>query len=63
MQTGRFLITGGQGLDEAAVNGTGAPISAAFEAMNGLQKTAKEALEEANPKLQEIIDDYWANRS
>jgi len=62
MKSGRFLITGGKGLDEAAVTGTGTPLRAAFDAMNGLQKTAKEALEEANPKTQEIIDAYWSKR-
>ena len=63
MLTGRFLITGGRGLDEAAVAGTGSPLRSAFDAMNGLEKTAKEALEEANPKVQKIIDAYWSGRS
>ncbi len=57
MQQGKPLIIGGEGLDTNSLNAAGSPLGVAFEAMkNGTD--AKEALETANPKMQEILDEY-----
>ena len=62
MQQGRPIIIAGEGLSTNSLAAAGAPLAAAVEAMkNGTP--AAEALEEANPKMQKIIDDYWARKS
>ena len=61
MQQGKPIIIAGETLNTNALAGAGAPIQNAVDAMkNGTD--ARIALEEANPIMQGIIDEYWANR-
>jgi len=62
MKTGLNPIFSGAGCNYDAIAGAGTPLAVAWDAMLGVQKTAKEAIEEANPKLQKILDDYWAKK-
>ena len=62
MKTGLNPIFSGAGCNYDAIAGAGTPLAVAWDAMLGVQKTAKEAMEEANPKLQKILDDYWAKK-
>jgi hypothetical protein len=61
MRTGRNPLFAGAGANYDAMAGPGAPLTVAWDAMlNGT--SAKEALTEAQPKLQKILDDYWAKK-
>jgi multiple sugar transport system substrate-binding protein len=59
---GQSPMIGGAGANFTALEGAGGPLAAAAEAMYGLQKTAREALEEANVLIQQMLDDYWAKQ-
>ena len=61
MRTGRNPIFAGAGANYDAVAGQGTPLAVAWDAMlNGT--SARDALTEAQPKLQKILDDYWAKK-
>lgn len=61
MRTGMNPLFAGAGANYDAVAGTGAPLTVAWEAMlNGTP--ASKAITEAQPKLQKILDDYWAKK-
>jgi len=59
---GQSPMIGGAGANFTVLMGAGGPLAAAKDAMYGLQKTAQEALEEANPLIQKLLDDYWAEQ-
>jgi multiple sugar transport system substrate-binding protein len=60
--TAHGIIVGGAGANFDAFSSAEGGMGAAWEAMVGVQKTAKEALEELNPKLQKMLDEYWAKQ-
>ncbi len=60
---GQCPMVGGAGANYDALNGPGGPILEAFDALQANTKTAKQAFEEANPKIQKLLDDYWAKQS
>jgi len=61
MRTGRNPIISGAGANYDAVAGPSTPLQVAWDAMlNGV--SAKEAIGEAQPLLQKILDDYWAKK-
>jgi maltose-binding protein MalE len=62
METGRNPIISGEGADLFAMMLTGTPLGVAWDAMSGGQMTAREALEQANPQCQAILDAYWAKK-
>ncbi len=41
----------------------GGPITALWDALLGLQKTAEEAVTEANTEIQRVLDEYWRDRA
>jgi multiple sugar transport system substrate-binding protein len=61
MRTGGTPIVAGAGANYDAIAGTGAPINTAWEAML-YGTSAREALTEANPLVQAILDEYWADK-
>ena len=62
MRTGMNPLFAGAGANYDAMAGSGAPLAVAWDAMlNGT--SAQAALAEAEPKLQKILDDYWAKKS
>jgi len=60
---GNHPVVNGPGANNAAFTGASGPLAVATDAMFGLQKTAKEALTEANSKMQQMLDDYWQKQS
>ena len=61
MRTGMNPLFAGAGANYDAMAGPGAPLTVAWDAMlNGT--SAKQAITEAQPKLQKILDDYWAKK-
>jgi hypothetical protein len=62
MRTGGTPVIAGAGANYDALAGSGAPLAVAWDAMI-FGTSAEEALTEANPKLQEILDEYWADKS
>lgn len=62
MNTGRNPIISGEGADLFAMMLTGTPLGVAWDAMNGGQVSAREAMETANPECQAILDAYWAKK-
>jgi hypothetical protein len=61
MRTGMNPLFAGAGANYDAMAGQGAPLTVAWDAMlNGTP--AKQAITEAQPKLQKILDDYWAKK-
>jgi multiple sugar transport system substrate-binding protein len=61
MRTGGTPVIAGAGANYDALAGGDAPLAVAWDAMV-FGTSAEEALTEANPKLQEILDEYWADR-
>jgi ABC-type glycerol-3-phosphate transport system substrate-binding protein len=62
MRTGRNPIISGAGSNYDAVAGPATPLQVAWDAMlNGT--SAAEAIGEADPLLQQILDEYWARKS
>jgi multiple sugar transport system substrate-binding protein len=59
MRTGGTPVVAGAGANYDAIAGAGAPVSVAWDAMI-FGTSAEEALTEANPKIQKILDDYLA---
>jgi hypothetical protein len=55
-------MIGGAGADFSVLDGPGGPLRKAADAMFGLEKTAEEALAEANPEIQRLLDEYWAKK-
>jgi multiple sugar transport system substrate-binding protein len=64
MKQGATPIVTGAGLPIDAYSGfiAGNPLNVAEDALKGLKKQAKEALEEANPQIQKLLDEYWSKR-
>ncbi|MBI3960649.1 MAG: extracellular solute-binding protein [Chloroflexi bacterium] len=61
MRTGRNPIISGAGSNYDAVAGPSTPLQVAWDAMlNGT--SAQDAIGEAQPLLQKILDDYWAKK-
>ena len=61
MRTGGTPVIAGAGANYDALAGSGAPLAVAWDAMV-FGTSAEEALTEANPGLQKILDDYWAKK-
>jgi len=60
---GRCPMCGGAGANVTSVSAAGSPLREATDAMRAFDKTAQEALDEANVKIQKQLDDYWAKQS
>ena len=61
MREGSTPLIMGQGSELGAYGG--GPINKLWDALLGLQKTAKEAVPEANTGIQALLDDYWKTRT
>ncbi len=59
---GDCVMVGGAGANFDAIKGAGAPLVSARDAMLAGEKTAQEALTEANPGVQAMLDEYWAGQ-
>ena len=59
---GYCVIVNGAGANFDALKAAGAPLTVARDAMIALEKTAEEALTEANPGIQAMLDEYWADQ-
>jgi multiple sugar transport system substrate-binding protein len=59
---GHSPMIGGAGANYDVMTGPGGPLAKARDAMFGLEKTAEEALAEANPEIQRLLDEYWAKK-
>lgn len=62
MRTGGTPVVAGAGANYDAIAGSGAPINAAWEAMM-YGTSARDALTEANPLVQRILDEYWEDKA
>jgi ABC-type glycerol-3-phosphate transport system substrate-binding protein len=62
MRTGRNPIFAGAGANYDAVAGPSTPLAVAWDAMLA-GASAQEAITTAQPLLQEILDNYWANKA
>jgi multiple sugar transport system substrate-binding protein len=60
MREGATPLIMGQGTELNAYGG--GPINKLWDQLLGLQKTAKEAVPEANDGIQALLDDYWKSR-
>jgi ABC-type glycerol-3-phosphate transport system substrate-binding protein len=60
---GHCPMVSGAGANYTALTSAGGPLAKASDAMFGLQMTAQQALEEANPAIQELLDKYWASQT
>jgi multiple sugar transport system substrate-binding protein len=60
MREGSTPLIMGQGTELNAYGG--GPITKLWDALLGVQKTAKEAVPEANDGIQRMLDDYWKSR-
>jgi len=56
------VIVGGAQCNFDAFSTPEGGLGVAWDAMLGLQKTAQEAMDELNPKIQKMIDDYWKKK-
>jgi hypothetical protein len=55
-------VVGGPGANVDAFYTPEGGLTAAWDAMIGQQKSAQEAMEELNPKLQKMLDEYWKKK-
>lgn len=60
MREGATPLIMGQGTELNAYGG--GPINKLWDQLLGLQKTAKDAVPEANDGIQKLLDDYWKSR-
>jgi ABC-type glycerol-3-phosphate transport system substrate-binding protein len=61
MREGATPLIMGQGAEIHSYGG--GPITALWDAVLGLQKEPAQALAEANPEIQRILDTYWRDRT
>ncbi|MBI2940763.1 MAG: extracellular solute-binding protein [Chloroflexi bacterium] len=62
MKQGATPIIAGAGLPIDAYGGANNPVVTLQDQMRSQKKQAKEALEEANPAIQKLLDEYWKTR-
>jgi multiple sugar transport system substrate-binding protein len=60
MRAGSTPLIMGEGSQIHAYGG--GPITSMWDAMLGLQKTAEEAVTDANAEIQRVLDEYWRDR-
>lgn len=59
---GQCPMVSGAGANYDALSGPGSPLLEAFDALQVNAKSAKEAFADADPKIQTLLDDYWAKQ-
>jgi multiple sugar transport system substrate-binding protein len=59
---GQSPMINGASANYTALTSAGGPLAKANDAMFGLEMTAQQAMEEANPAIQELLDKYWAGQ-
>jgi ABC-type glycerol-3-phosphate transport system substrate-binding protein len=59
---GQCPMVNGASANYTALTSAGGPLAKASDAMFGLQMTAEQAMNEANPAIQALLDKYWAGQ-